>query len=239
MRVNSYFLLLLTTIIYASSANAQSPVGRYIQSDNSHHLDLKADGTFIYEYRTDTFIDLTSDGTWELKDKKVILNSYMEVIHPEVEFERVSTPGSKRNRHLNIELISDKYNEDDFFIIPVNKRITVPDYSAGTRGSHFMETAFLIDSMAFIIVKDPVDNPRPRPKEYFHKQAASPKYEVLQTEMVSMMLHPGESANVTIYVYNEDFEYKTFENFPVAISKKGLLYKDEGDGKTYELERKK
>lgn len=232
--------ILLISIVSALSVYAQSPVGIYVEKDNSNYLEIKSDGTFIYEYRTDTFIDLKSEGKWEMKGSKtIVLNSDLEPIQPEVEYEKIPTPGSKRDRHINVEVIADEYNEKDFFVVPVTSRVTVPNYEGGERGSHTMRTAFLVDNISFKIIKDPVDNPRPRPQQFFHKQAPPPKYEVLETESLPLMLNPGESANVTIFLFNEDFTYKTFKDKEVSLSKKGVMYKDDTNGKTYELLRKK
>ncbi len=237
MQLKLYVTFLI--LVFTQGFVAYGQAGTYIQKDNSNYLELRADGTYHYEYRTDTFIDLVSDGTWVKKDSKtIVLNSDIEPIQPEVEWEKIPTPCSHRDRHLNVEVLADEYNETDFFVVPITKRMTVPNYRSGQRGSHTVETAFLIDSISFKIIKEPVDNPRPRPQKFFHKQALPPKYEVLETEKLKLMLNPGESANVTIFLFNEDFEIKTFKNKELTLKGKTILYRDEQDEKTYELERK-
>lgn len=236
MKIKFFIPLLILLSVHIFNAYGQA--GTYVQKDNSNYLELNADGTYHYEFRTDTFIDLVSDGTWEKKDSKtIVLNSNIAPIQPEVEWKKTSIPGS-RERHINIEVITDEYNESDFFIIPITSKITVPNYRSGQRGTYTMETAFLIDNISFKIIKEPIDNPRPHPEKFFQKQALPPKYEILETETLPLMLNPGESANVTIYLFNEDFTIKTFKDKELTLKGKTILYRDEQDDKTYELIRK-
>lgn len=233
------FTSLVLLLSCSAALVAQNPVGIYSKNKCPYYFDIRADGTYRYEYRVDTFIDQVSEGTWELKDKKtILLNSDEDTTLP-VEYEIIPTPGSHRDRHLYIELESDNFNEDDFFVIPVNKRVTVPDYAAATRGSQTITTAFLVDSMKFKIKKDPVDNPRPKGKQYFIKQAAPPTYAILETDMIKLMLHPGQSAKIKIYLYDDDFGYRMFKNTPLKLEGKGIKFKDEDENFTYELERQK
>ena len=133
-------------------------------TNNTHVFEIYSDSTFSYKYVIDTFIDVVSEGTWTVrKNKDLILNSYNPEPPIPLEIERAPTPNSRQARHLHINLISDKGNEDDFFVIPQTNRVTLPLYSK-QRGSQVIETVFLIDNISFIIEKKPKENTRPKPK---------------------------------------------------------------------------
>lgn len=233
----SILLLALSGLLLCSFVTEKTASKKVysLGTNNTHVFEIYSDSTFRYQYVIDTFIDVVSEGTWTVrKNKDLILNSYNPEPLIPLEIERAPTPNSRQARHLHINLISDKGNEDDFFVIPQTNRVTLPLYNK-QRGSQVIETVFLIDNISFVIEKKPKENTRPKPKVYHHKISLPPVYTNKETEQVSLRLNPGESAHITIRIKDEDFKHRTFRNTRVQIKGKDLSFIDTDVNKLVKL----
>lgn len=235
MKKSISIALILSAILFCSFTDDKTSKRVYSLGNDTHLFEINSDSTFIYKYVVDTFIDVVSEGKWRSKNgKDLILNSYVEEAPIPLIVQKKKTPNSKTVRQVHIEFISDKKNEQDFYVIPFTNRNTMPNYNR-KRGSQIIETAFLIDSMYFSIIKQPEENTRPKPTIYYQKQSLPPMYTNKKTEAVELRLPPGESAYITINVKDTDFSHRTFNNTPVQIKGKHLIFKDSDSGKTFNL----
>lgn len=235
MNKSTGLALLFSVILFCSFTNDKTSKRIYSLGNDTHLFEINSDSTFQYRYVVDTFIDVVSEGNWRSKNgKDLILDSYRQEVPIALTVQKKRTPNSKTVRQVHIEFISDKGNEQDFYVIPITNRNTMPSYN-WKRGSQVIETAFLIDSMAFKIVKQPEENTRPKPTVYYHKQSLPPMYANKETEAVELRLPPGESAYITIRVKDEDFSKRTFTNTPIQLKGKELIFSDSDSGKTFKL----
>lgn len=227
--------MILSGILFCSFVTDKTTKRIYSLGNDTHLFEINSDSTFQYKYVVDTFIDIVSEGKWKSKNSKdLILNSYVEPTPIPLVVQKKKTPNSKTVRQVHVEFISDRGNPQDYFVMPYTNRETMPAYNR-KRGSQVIETAFLIDSIYFKILKQPEENSRPKPTIYYHKVSLPPMYTSKETEKVELKLNPGESAYITIKVNDNDFSYRTFKNTPIHIKGKELIFKDSDSNKTFKL----
>lgn len=235
MKKSISILLALSGLLLCSFVAAQDGSKKvYRLGYDTHLFEIYADSTFKYQYVVDTFIDVVSEGKWRSKNgRDLILNSYEQEPPIPLVVERMASPNNKI-RQVHIDLTGAKGKEHDYFVLPFTNRVTLPSYNR-KRGSQVIETAFMIDRMSFMIIKEPAENTRPKPTIYYQKVSLPPAYTNKMTEEVQLRLHPGESARITIDVSKADFGKRTFTNTPIQIRGKDLTFKDTDSDKVFKL----
>lgn len=237
MRKNISIFVVLAGILLCSFVTETAEPGKrvYRLANDTHVFEIYNDSTFKYKYVIDTFIDVVSEGKWTSKNgRDLLLNSYHQAPPIPLVVEIKKTPDSKRSRQLHVELINDKGRENDFFVIPMSNRVSLPFYS-GSRGSQVIETVFLIENLSFKIIKKPEENTRPKPTVYHHKISLPPMFTNKYTEQVKLNLPPGESAYITIKINDADFGKRTFTNTPIQIKGRELIFRDSDSDKVFKL----
>ena len=223
MRYNYIVFLCILNVLLNSCSNTKFILGTYNGKHSPGLFVFSEDSTFRYESRKGCYTE--SSGTWKKIGDGVYLNSIEQI--DKIPIEYTKTKGNKENTIINVNVnVSDKPQRDYVCFPVVNGDVS--SFYAMERGSYSIESEIPIDSIHFVITKQPF---------VLRGTGSYGCYEDVKTETIYPHLLLGENIDVTINIIDSLFGYKVFKNEELKIKGDNLIFKE--GNKSYKLYLKK